>query len=60
MDIFRGLADGHYEGLHAVVAGTATLAGAVVPLDECLRNLREYTECGLAEALAAVTTHPAR
>jgi N-acetylglucosamine-6-phosphate deacetylase len=60
VDIFHGLSDGHYEGLHAVLAGTTTLAGAVVPLDACVRNLREYTECRLEEALAAVTAHPAR
>jgi N-acetylglucosamine-6-phosphate deacetylase len=34
VDIFHGLEDGHYEGLHAVLTGTATLAGAVVPLDK--------------------------
>jgi N-acetylglucosamine-6-phosphate deacetylase len=31
--------DGTYPGVHAVVAGTSTLAGAVAPLDRCLRNL---------------------
>ena len=31
--------DGIYPGVHAVVAGTSTLAGAVAPLDACLRNL---------------------
>ena len=60
MDIFHGLEDGHYEGLHAVLTGTATLAGAVVPLDKCLRNLRDFTQCSVQEALAAVTTHPSR
>ena len=92
VDIFHGLSDGHYEGLHAVLSGTVstgrplhvvrptpkhtiprtsapvarrpcpqtTLAGAVVPLDTCVRNLVEYTQCGVHEALAAVTTHPAK
>ena len=60
VDIFEGLADGHYEGLHAVLTGTNTLAGAVVPLDTCLRNLLTFTECSLAEALCTVTLHPAR
>ena len=60
VDIFHGLADGHYEGLHAVLSGTSTLAGAVVPLDKCARNLREFTQCSIPEVLAAVTTHPAR
>lgn len=59
VDIYHGREDGHYEGLHAVLAGTATLAGAVVPLDECVRNLLAFTGCPLAHALAAVTTHPA-
>jgi len=59
VDIFHGTEDGHYEGLHAVLAGTATLAGAVVPLDVCVRNLRAFTQCSVPQALAAVTTHPA-
>ncbi len=60
VELFNGLADGHYEGLHAVLAGTSTLAGAVVPLDTCLRNLISFTDCSLREALATVTLHPAR
>lgn len=40
--------------------GTQTLAGAVVPLDTCVRNLRAFTQCSAAEALAAATCHPAR
>ena len=60
VDIFDGLADGHYEGLHAVLTGTATLAGAVVPLDACLQNFLAFTDCSLAEGLCAVTLHPAR
>jgi N-acetylglucosamine-6-phosphate deacetylase len=60
VDIFYGKEDGHYEGLHAVIAGSAgTLAGAVVPLDECARNLLAFTGCPLTHAIAAVTAHPA-
>jgi len=36
-----------------------TLAGSVLPLDQAVRNLITFTGCGLAEALAAVTTTPA-
>lgn len=31
--------DGAYPGPHAVLEGTSTLAGAVAPLDRCVRNL---------------------
>lgn len=60
LQIFYGLEDGHYEGLHAVLADTSTLAGAVVPLDTCLRNLRSFTRCSLAESLATATVHAAQ
>jgi N-acetylglucosamine-6-phosphate deacetylase len=36
---------GFYPGPHAVVEGTQTLAGAVAPLDLCLRNLCEASGC---------------
>ena len=36
-----------------------TLAGSILPLDEAVRNLIEYTGCSLSEALATVTTTPA-
>ena len=36
-----------------------TLAGSILPLDEAVRNLIEYTGCPLSEALATVTTTPA-
>ena len=42
-----------------MLAGTTTLAGAVVPLDACVRNLVQFTRCSAPAALAAVTTHPA-
>lgn len=45
---------------HVVLEGTATLAGAVLPLDACLRNLAAFTGCTPAAALATVTAAPAR
>jgi N-acetylglucosamine-6-phosphate deacetylase len=37
-----------------------TLAGSILSLDQALRNLVEVTACTLAEALATLTTTPAR
>lgn len=37
-----------------------TLAGSILPLDEAVRNLVGFTGCSLSEALATVTTTPAR
>lgn len=37
-----------------------TLAGSIMPLDAALRNLIEFTQCTLAQALPTVTTTPAR
>ena len=45
---------------HCLWVGTSTLAGAVVFLDKCARNLRDFTQCEVTEVLAALTTHPAR
>ena len=59
VDICDGLADGHYEGLHAVLTGTATLAGAVEPLDACQQKSLAFTGCSLAEGLCAVMLRPA-
>jgi N-acetylglucosamine-6-phosphate deacetylase len=44
----------------ARIAGTETLAGSVVSIDECVRNLRRSTGCSAAQALEAATLHPAR
>lgn len=52
-------ADGAYPGVHAVLAGTTTLAGAVCPLDACVRHLRAFTGATVPEAIACATTHPA-
>ena len=37
-----------------------SLAGSILPLDQALRNLIAFTGCTLAEALATITTTPAR
>lgn len=37
-----------------------TLAGSILSLDQALRNLITFTGCDLADALATVTTTPAR
>uniref|UniRef100_A0A7S3EUE4 Amidohydrolase-related domain-containing protein n=1 Tax=Haptolina ericina TaxID=156174 RepID=A0A7S3EUE4_9EUKA len=40
--------------------GTETLAGATVPLDECLRRYLRYTRASLVDVLEAATLHPAQ
>jgi len=59
--IFAGRADGgRFEGAHCVLAADhRRLAGAIVPLDQCARNLLAFTRCALTEAVASVTAHPA-
>ena len=37
-----------------------TLAGSVLPIDQALRNHISYTGCSLPEALATITTTPAK
>ena len=37
-----------------------TLAGSVLPIDQALPNLISYTGCSLPEALATITTTPAK
>ncbi|KAJ2844754.1 N-acetyl-glucosamine-6-phosphate deacetylase [Coemansia brasiliensis] len=44
----------------AVIQGTATLAGSIVTLIECVRKFREFTQCSLVEAIEAATLHPAQ
>lgn len=61
VDIFDGKSSGgSYEGLHAVIAGTRTLAGALLPLDGCVRNLYAFTGCSRVQAIEAATLHPAQ
>ena len=49
-----------YRGRHAVLAGTETLAGAIVTMDECVRNLVAFTGCDVAEAIRAASLRPAQ
>ena len=37
-----------------------TLAGSVITLDACVRNLVHFTGCGLGEALRCATYNPAK
>ena len=66
-----GLADGTYPG-HGQIAhrqvkvgnkvlieGTDTLVGSCCILDECVRNMVEFTRCTLAEAVRCVTENVA-
>jgi len=46
-------------GRKAVLVGTDTLAGAILPMDECIRNLRMFTNCSIEEALKTATENPA-
>lgn len=50
--------DGVYDGLHVVLRGSSTLAGAVQPLDLCMANFKRFTGCTLGEALRTVTGAP--
>ena len=47
-------------GNKAVLVGTHTLAGAVVTMDQCVRNFYAFTQCSIPEALEAATGRPAR
>ena len=62
-----GMSDGVYPG-HAqiphpqrklgnkvTIDGTDTLIGSCISLDECVRNLRKYSGCSLAESVRCVT-----
>eukprot|EP01138_Halocafeteria_seosinensis_P008379 gb/GECG01008562.1/.p1 GENE.gb/GECG01008562.1/~~gb/GECG01008562.1/.p1 ORF type:complete len:575 (+),score=44.39 gb/GECG01008562.1/:1-1725(+) len=44
----------------AVLKDTDTLAGAIAPLDQCVRNFRSFTRCSVAECLRAATEIPAK
>lgn len=39
---------------------SGALAGSIISLDQCLRNLLRFTGCGLGEALQTITLTPAR
>uniref|UniRef100_A0A060TDA6 N-acetylglucosamine-6-phosphate deacetylase n=1 Tax=Blastobotrys adeninivorans TaxID=409370 RepID=A0A060TDA6_BLAAD len=48
------------EGLKLFLNGTDTIAGSAVEMDISVRNLVEWADISLPEALKTVTTHPAR
>ncbi|KAH9036114.1 Metallo-dependent hydrolase [Lactarius pseudohatsudake] len=48
------------EGIKLYLEGTDTLAGSVVTLDTCVRNLSLFTGCSLGEAIICATFNPAR
>ena len=68
--VAMGLPEGEYyfgegkvhvvEGGRAYKAGTTTLAGAVVTLDECVRRFRAMTGASVVAALEAASLHPAQ
>lgn len=51
---------GFYDGVHAVVTGTDTLAGAVLPLDACVRYFATAAGISIRDAVATVAAHPAK
>ena len=46
-------------GTRATIAGTDTLIGGCITLQEGVRNLMEWTGCGIAEAVGTVTENVA-
>ncbi|PVI05691.1 carbohydrate esterase family 9 protein [Periconia macrospinosa] len=46
-------------GTRATIAGTDTLIGGCIPLQEGVRNLMTWSGCGIAEAVASVTENVA-
>uniref|UniRef100_A0A8H7Y4Z6 Amidohydrolase-related domain-containing protein n=1 Tax=Psilocybe cubensis TaxID=181762 RepID=A0A8H7Y4Z6_PSICU len=48
------------DGAKLFIEGTTTLAGSVVTLDHCVRNLSRFTGCSLGEAIKCATYNPAR
>ena len=62
-----GLSDGTYpghsqiqsqqtkKGIRVVIEGTETLIGSCIGLSECASNLRQWSGCGIAEAVRCVT-----
>ncbi len=60
MDVELKSSDGRRAADKAVVAGTDTLAGAVVTLEECVQNFKKYTGCSTVVAVSAATEKPAK
>ncbi|KAF8622659.1 hypothetical protein AX15_006770 [Amanita polypyramis BW_CC] len=48
------------EGDKLFLEGTNTLAGSVVTLDKCVRNLAKFTGCSIGEAVKCATYNPAK
>lgn len=46
-------------GDRATIAGTDTLIGGCIPLQQSVRNLMEWSGCGIAEAVSTVTENVA-
>ena len=46
-------------GRRATIAGTDTLIGGCIPLQESVRNLMQWSGCGVAKAVATVTENVA-
>ncbi|KAF2636524.1 Metallo-dependent hydrolase [Massarina eburnea CBS 473.64] len=46
-------------GTRATIAGTDTLIGGCIPLQQGVRNLMEWSGCGIAEAVGSVTQNVA-
>jgi N-acetylglucosamine-6-phosphate deacetylase len=55
-----GLMDCVVDETSARLAGDGRLAGSVLPLDRAVRNLRAFTGASLQDAIATVTSTPAR
>ena len=47
------------KGNRATIAGTDTLIGGCIPLQQNVRNLMEWSGCGIAEAVGTVTENVA-
>ena len=47
------------EGNKVTIDGTDTLIGSCISLDECVRNLKRWSGCSLAEAIRCVTENVA-
>lgn len=48
------------KGAELTLEANGRIAGSAVTMIECLNNFRRFTGCTVAQALACVTSHPAR
>lgn len=44
----------------AFLSGTDTLCGSIASMDQCVRNLINFTGCSIVEAIECATLHPAQ